>query len=321
MKWCRERIELMWPGMIFPWCFPSGEILKFRFRVLTFPSACYDINQSNYMQSGCFEKIWSFLVISLWTGAIGARLAWLRRYVWVLQLDSLIHICRNHQLLFAVDYRIEIRLLWEIGGIWLKWCRERTEILWPGMILPWCFPSEEILNFHFRILTFPSVCYAIKQSNYVQSGYFQKIWSVLVQFVKWWSWSMIGLIAEVCLSDSVTFNYSHFRNHQLLFGVNHSIEIRLLWKIGDICVKSWRERSECFSKIWTFLVIRQRIFRIKVWHSWTFNLTPICNFVFMSVIVLSMTVNSKSASMPISYRHGSDKRNQFTSLRVNRFDS
>jgi hypothetical protein len=65
-----------------------------------------------------------------------------------------------------------------------------------------------------------------------------------VQFVKWWFWSTIGLIAEVCLSDSVAFNYSHCRNAQLLFGVNHRIEIRLLWEIGGIWLKWCRERIE-----------------------------------------------------------------------------
>jgi hypothetical protein len=92
---------------------------------------------------------------------------------------------------------------------------------------PYRFPSEEILKFHFRILTFPSVCSYINQSNYMQGGYFQKIWSILVQIVKWWSGSTISLIAEVCLSDSVGFNYSHCRNAHLLFGVNYSVEIRL----------------------------------------------------------------------------------------------
>ena len=205
----------------------------------------------------------------------------------------------------------------------MKWCRERIELVWARYDFPLCFPSEEILKFHFRILTFPSVCYYFSQSNYMQSGCFQKNWSNWVQFVKWWPWSTISLIAEVCLSNSVAFNYSHFRNDQLLFGVDCSIEIRLFWKIGGIWVKWCRVRSECFSKIWTFLVIRQWIFRNKIWerHSWSFKQKPICNFIFIIVIVAMMTVNSKSASMSNSYRHDTDKLIQFTSSRVNRFDN
>jgi hypothetical protein len=154
--------------------------------------------------------------------------------------------CRNARLLFAVDYSIEIRLLWEFGGIWLKWCRERIELVRPvraSMIFPWCFPSGEILKFHFRILTFPSVCYAISQPNDMQGGCFQKIWSILVQFAKWWSASTFGLTAEVCLNDSVAFNYSHCINAQLLFAVDCSIEIRLVWEIGGIWLKWCRERN------------------------------------------------------------------------------
>jgi hypothetical protein len=96
------------------------------------------------------------------------------------ELSSIYSHCRNDQLLFGANHSIEIRLLWKIGGIWLKWCRERIELDWTSMIFPWCFPSEEILKFHFRILTFSSVCYAINRSNYMKEGYFQKIWSYLV---------------------------------------------------------------------------------------------------------------------------------------------
>jgi hypothetical protein len=150
------------------------------------------------------------------------------------------------------------------------------------MIFPWWFPSEEILKIQFRILTFSSVFYDINQSNYMQGGYFQKIWSILVQFVKWQS----GLIAEVCLSHSVAFNYSHLRTDQLLFGVNCSIEIRLLWEIGGIWVKWCRERSE--------IKFDNDILGASISHQFAI-------FVFMSVIFVRMTVNSKSAPMSNSY--------------------
>jgi len=164
----------------FPLCFPSEEILNFQFRILTFPSVYYAISQSNYMQSSCFQKIWSYFVFRLWNDGLGARLAWLSRYVSSDSADFNYSHFRIDQLLFGVDYRTEIRLIWRIGGIWLKWCWERSELVWVGMVFPLRFPSEEILKFHFRILTFPSVYYAIRQSNYMQSSCFQEIWSYLV---------------------------------------------------------------------------------------------------------------------------------------------
>jgi hypothetical protein len=124
------------------------------------------------MHSVCLSKIWSFLVISLWNGGLEVRLAWLQRYFSVYELSSIYSHCRNDQLRFVVDHSIEIRLLWEIGGIWLKWCRERSELVRASMIFAWCFPSGEILRFHFRSLTFSSVCSVIRQSNSMRGLYF-----------------------------------------------------------------------------------------------------------------------------------------------------
>jgi hypothetical protein len=125
------------------------------------------------------------------------------------------------------------------------------------------FPFRRNSEISFRILTFPSVCYDISQSNYMQGGCFQKIWSVLVQFVKWWSWSTIGLIAEVCLRDSVAFNYSHCRNAQMLFAVDYSIEIRLLWEIGGIWSKWGRERIE---PVWPGMIFLDVSLQEKFWN-------------------------------------------------------
>jgi hypothetical protein len=111
---------------------------------------------------------------------------------------------------------------------------------------PWCFPSEEILKIHFRILTFPSICSAFLPIEfYARIVFLGNLELFNVEFAKWWSWSTIGLIGEVCLSDSVELNYSHCRNDSLLFDVNyHNIEIRLLWEIGGIWLKWCRERIE-----------------------------------------------------------------------------
>jgi hypothetical protein len=85
--------------------------------------------------------------------------------------------CRNAQLLFGVDHRIEIRLLWEIGGIWLKWCRERIELVRASMIFPLMIPFRRNSENSFRILTFPSICATICQSNSMRRLYFWQIWS------------------------------------------------------------------------------------------------------------------------------------------------
>jgi hypothetical protein len=95
---------------------------------------------------------------------------------WV-QFIHIVELIRCYSLLFDVNHSIEIRLLWEIGGIWLRWCRERIELVRASMIFPWCFPSREILKFHFRSLTFSSICAAICQSNSMRGLYFWGIWS------------------------------------------------------------------------------------------------------------------------------------------------
>jgi hypothetical protein len=76
----------------FPWCFPLGEILKFHFRILTFPSICAAISQSNPMWGLYFCEIWSYSMLNLQNVVLGIRLAWLQRYIWVIQLNLIIHI-------------------------------------------------------------------------------------------------------------------------------------------------------------------------------------------------------------------------------------
>jgi hypothetical protein len=151
----------------------------------------------------CLLKRSTFGVISLWEMQIYfcflvAVQSWiLKRYESAIHSTAIDSLCRMIKM-----HALSIQLLNNYHSSTInfqKWC---ISLVWFSS-----FSSDNILNFQFRVLIFPLISSKrIELYPRLDLSFFSE------QLVKWLSWRTIGLIAEVCLSDAVEFNYSHCRN-------------------------------------------------------------------------------------------------------------